>query len=126
MASYVIKSRSAILESRLRAIPKEAIAVSVITRAELTYGLQRLPPEHGMHLGVQRFLRTVRTIPWQEEAADKYAAIRHRLTISGSLIGELDMMIAAHAMALGATLVTNNTRHFERTAPPLLIENWLL
>lgn len=125
IASYVIKSRSPALESRLVTIPKEVVAVSVITRAELMYGLQRLSQAHQMHQGVERFLRTVRALPWDDLAADNYAVIRHQLTSSGQLIGELDMMIAAHAMALGAVLVTNNTRHYQRIPLPLKIENWV-
>ena len=61
---------------------------------------------------------------WEPEAADIYAEIRHQLVIAGQPIGEMDMMITAHALALGATLVTNNLRYYERIQMPLLLENW--
>jgi tRNA(fMet)-specific endonuclease VapC len=63
-------------------------------------------------------------IAWEREAAEYYADIRHHLTSTGQTIGEIDMMIAAHALALGATLVTNNVRHYARIQAPLLLENW--
>lgn len=58
------------------------------------------------------------------EAADWYADIRHQLISSGQTIGELDMVIAAHALSAGAVLVTNNLRHYERVKAPLVLENW--
>ena len=63
-------------------------------------------------------------LPWGVEAADLYADIRHQLVTAGRLIGELDMMIAAQALSVGAVLVTNNTRHFERIEAPLMLANW--
>jgi tRNA(fMet)-specific endonuclease VapC len=123
-ASYVIKGRSPAIEARLAAIPPDRVCVSVVTRAELLYGLKRLPPSHRLHMGVRQFLGMVRVPAWTADAADYYAEIRHHLTSSGQLIGELDMMIAAHAIAMGAVLVTNNTRHFERVAAPLVLANW--
>ncbi len=98
--------------------------MSVITRAELLYGLKRLSPSHKLHLSVRRFLRIVRVLPWDSEAADFYAEIRHQLVTTGKPIGELDMMIAAHSLAAAAVLVTNNTRHYERIPAPLMLQNW--
>lgn len=123
-ASYVIKGRSPAIQSRLVRLEPGAVCISVITRAELLYGLKRLPPAHKLHLAVRQFLKIIRTLPWDAEAADFYAEIRHRLVSAGQPIGDMDMMIAAHALASGAVLVTNNTRHFERIPAPLLLENW--
>jgi tRNA(fMet)-specific endonuclease VapC len=63
-------------------------------------------------------------LAWEEECAGFYAGIRHHLTAPVNLIGALDMMIAAHARVLGAVLVTNNTRHYERIPLPRILENW--
>lgn len=123
-ASYVIKGRSPAVESKLAEIPPSLVCVSVITRAELLYGLKRLPANHRLHLGVRQFLRIVRVLPWDAEAADFYAEIRHQLVMIGQPIGEMDMMIAAHSLSVGAVLVTNNTRHFERINLPLTLANW--
>ena len=123
-ASYVIKGRSPAIEAKLALILPSMVGISVMTRAELLYGLKRLPADHRLHLAVRQFLKIVRTLPWDSEAADWYADIRHQLVTSGQPIGELDMMIAAHSLSAGAVLVTNNVRHYERIEAPLILENW--
>ncbi len=100
------------------------IAISVMTRAELLYGLKRLPPEHHLRLAVRQFINVVRTLPWDTDAADWYAEIRHQLPSTGQPIGDIDMMIAAQALSSGAILVTNNIRHFSRIEAPLMLTNW--
>jgi tRNA(fMet)-specific endonuclease VapC len=124
-ASYIIKGRSSSVEKHLAAIPPPDICVSAVTRAELLYGLKSLPPVHRLHLGVRQFLKIVRVLAWDADAADFYAEIRFQLARSGQPIGELDMMIAAHALAAGAALVTNNQRHFRRIKLPLILVNWV-
>lgn len=125
VASYLIKGRSPILETRLASVPPDRVCISAVTRGELLYGLKRLPPEHRLHIAVQQFLKIVRTLSWDADAAEYYADIRHQLVVSGQPIGELDMMIAAHSLAAGAVLVSNNRRHFERIQAPLRLEDWL-
>lgn len=122
--SYLIKGKSPAIESRLAALAPSMVCISVMTRAELQYGLKRLPPEHRLHLAIRQFLKIVRTLPWDAEAADWYADIRQQLVSSGQPIGELDMMIAAHSLSAGAVLVANNQRHYERIEAPLILENW--
>ncbi len=124
ISNYLIKGRSADIEQKLLAAPPDRICLSAITRAELLYGLKQLPKTHRIHGAVVQFLELIQVLPWIEDAADYYADIRHQLTTQGQLIGEMDMMIASHALAIGATLVSNNTRHFERIDAPLLLENW--
>ncbi len=124
-ASYIIKGRSPQVEAKLTQIMPSMICISVVTRAELMYGLKRLPSDHRLHIGVRQFLKIVRILPWDSEAADYYADIRHQLVSSGQPIGEMDMMIAAHSLAAGAVLVTNNLRHYERIAAPLCLVNWV-
>jgi tRNA(fMet)-specific endonuclease VapC len=122
--SYLIKGKSPALECRLTRLAPSAVCISVMTRAELQYGLQRLPADHRLHVLVRQFLKIVRILPWEVEAADWYAHIRHQLISTGQPIGELDMMIAAHALSAGAVLVSNNLRHYERIQAPLMLENW--
>jgi len=123
-ASYIIKGRVPGIEAKLAAIDPSMLCISVMTRAELLYGLERLPSAHRLHTGVRQFLKIVRALSWDSEAADFYAGIRHRLATDGQLIGEMDMMIAAHSLATAAVLVTNNVRHYERIEAPLILENW--
>lgn len=87
--------------------------------------LKRLPTDHRLQLVVRQFLELIRVLPWGPEAADWYAEIRHQLHSSGLPIGDMDMMIAAHALSAGAVLVSNNGRHYQRIAAPLVLENWV-
>ena len=123
--SYLIKGKSRSVEAKLADLSPEMVCVSVMTRAELLYGLKRLPSEHRLHLLVRQFLKTIRILPWDSEAADWYAEIRHQLTRSGQPIGDVDMMIAAHSLSAGAVLVTNNNKHYDRIEAPLILENWV-
>jgi tRNA(fMet)-specific endonuclease VapC len=123
-ASYIIKGRSPQVEAKLANLAPSMVCVSVITRAELMYGLKRLPADHRLHLAVRQFLKLARVLPWDSEAADHYADIRHQLISSGKTVGEMDMMIAAHSLSAGAVLVTNNSRHYERITLPLVLDNW--
>jgi tRNA(fMet)-specific endonuclease VapC len=123
-ASYIIKGRSPAVREKLATVPPADICVSVVTRAELLYGLKKLAPEHRLNLGVRQFLKIIRVLAWDSDAADHYADIRHQLVSTGQPIGELDMMIAAHSLSAGAALVTNNMRHYERIEAPLTLVNW--
>ena len=76
-ASDVIKGRSPAIEAKLALILPSMVCISAITRAELLYGLKRLPADHRLHLAVRQFLKIVRMLPWDAEAADWYADIRH-------------------------------------------------
>ena len=124
-ASYLIKGKSRVIEDKLAVLVPAMVCISVMTRAELQYGLKRLPTDHRLHLAVSQFLKIVRILSWDTEAADWYATIRHQLVSTGQPIGEMDMMIAAHSLSAGAVLVTNNSRHFERIEAPLILENWV-
>ena len=124
IASYAIKAKSPKVDLKLATVPSSQIAISAIVRAELLYGLKRLSPNHRLRTSVHQFLKLVRVLSLEPEAGEWYAEIRFQLVRSGQPIGELDMMIAAHSLALGATLVTNNIRHFERIQAPLRLENW--
>jgi tRNA(fMet)-specific endonuclease VapC len=126
IASYIIKSKSATIEQKLVTIPPSQLAISAITQAELMYGLKRLPANDPLQTTVREFLRIIRALAWEPDAADCYAEIRHHLVATGQPIGEMDMMIAAHALALNATLVTNNIRRYQRIPGALLLENWTL
>ena len=123
-ASYLIKGKSPAIEAKLAELVPSMVCISVMTKAELQYGLKRLPADHRLHLAVRQFFKIVRVLPWDAEAADWYAGIRHQLVSTGQPIGELDMMIAAHSLSAGAVLVTNNSRHYERIEAPLILENW--
>jgi tRNA(fMet)-specific endonuclease VapC len=123
--SYIIKRTHPGVHARLTSVDSASVLVSVIVQAELLYGLQPLPRDHYLHNAVYRFLDEMPLQPWDSDAAEVHARIRHRLITSGQTIGEMDTMIAAHAISLGTVLVTNNTRHFGRL-PELRLENWTI
>jgi len=100
------------------------LSISAITEAELWFGI-----ENSMNPGknaqtLRAFLATVEVFAFDTPAAIEYGRVRVKLKRAGTPIGERDTLIAAHAKALGLTLVTNNTREFQRVEG-LLIEDWM-
>jgi tRNA(fMet)-specific endonuclease VapC len=124
-ASYFIKGRPVSVEEKMALLPPSTFCISVITRAELVFGMKRLPTNHRLQIPVRRFLKMIRVLPWDIAASDWYADIRHQLTTTGKTIGDRDIMIASHAISQDAVLVTNNLRHYQRINAPLMLENWV-
>jgi len=123
MCSYVIKHRSAALEAAFLKHKHDTLCISVVTYAELLYGLEKNPSQK-LERDVTAFVSLVHVIDWNHAAARKYAQIRHALTEKGRVIGSLDMQIAAAAMATGAQFVTNNRKHFGNI-DGLKIADWI-
>jgi len=96
----------------------------MVTWAELHYGVQTSNRVEENRSAVCLLGQHIKSLDWNHEAAMHYAHIRHALKTKGTLIGSNDLMIAAHARSVGATVVTNNTRDFERV-PQLSVENWI-
>ena len=123
VSSYIMKrSHDAVLR-RLQAVPISAVCISVITKAELLFGVEVSPRRQQDAVALTEYLRHVEVLDFPDEAALHYAQIRAVLKVSGTLIGANDLFIAAHARSLNLTLVTNNTGEFGRV-PDLTIENW--
>jgi tRNA(fMet)-specific endonuclease VapC len=118
-----MKRRYRQLQQRFVQTPPESCAISVITYAEILFGLESVPNSHPAHALAVSFVSGIQILDWPGDAAPIYASIRHQLR--RQLIGDRDTMIASHAIALDATLVTNNTRHFARVGPTLKLANWL-
>ena len=120
--SFIIRGTSDILNQHVKE-HKHSLCISAITLAELLFGVakkesQRLADSVGL------FQQLVEIRPWTPEAAEHYASIRNHLEKSGQPIGNMDMLIAASALAENAVLITNNISHFSRV-PNLNIKNWL-
>lgn len=119
-----LRRRSEPLLGHLRKHSPEQIAVSVITEAELHFGaLNSSSPERN-GAAVEAFLQPFAILPFARDYVPIYARLRAGLERLGTRIGALDMLIAAQAVALDATVVTNNHREFRRV-PGLRVENWL-
>lgn len=123
IASAAVRGDMA-LDERLDRLSPAQWCISAITRAELRYGLALKPAAVRLASVVEAFLQSAVVVPWEAAAADAHGALRAELKRSGTPIGAYDEMIAAHALALGAVLVTDNVKHFERV-PGLRWENWL-
>lgn len=121
--SYIMKrSHQAVLD-RLQATPVGDACISVITQAELLYGVEVSPKRAHDAAALAAFLPYVKVLDFTSDAATHYAGIRADLKIRGAMIGANDLLIAAHARAAALTLVTNNTAEFERVRD-LSLENW--
>lgn len=123
MCSYVMKRSSNTLLRRLRRVPPGEVCISVVTKAELLYGVELSPRKAQDAAALEAFLPHVDVLEFPEAAATHYAEIRADLKRSGRMIGSNDLLIAAHARGLGLTLVTNNVREFGRVKH-LSVENW--
>jgi tRNA(fMet)-specific endonuclease VapC len=112
------------LDERLQRLDRAQLCISAITRAELWYGMALKPEAIKLARYVDAFLQATTTMSWDDTAADAHGRLRAQLRRAGTPIGDFDEMIAAHALALGAVLVTDNTKHFKRV-DGLAIENWI-
>jgi tRNA(fMet)-specific endonuclease VapC len=108
-ASYVIKGNIPRVRERLRRVPMNNVAISVITEAELRFGVERKPDAKRLRIAVEEFLLSLNVLPWNSEAAQNYATLRVAMEKRGKPMGNLDMMIAAHAIAVQAVLITSDS-----------------
>jgi tRNA(fMet)-specific endonuclease VapC len=121
--SYILKRSHDGVLKRLQKVPVNDVCISVITKAELLYGVEVSPRRRQDEAALGFFLRYVEVLDFPDRASVHYARIRAELKKAGTMIGVNDLFIAAHAQSLGVTLVTNNTREFGRVRN-LVIENW--
>jgi len=124
ICSYILREKPEQVRRKFTALPAESLHVSVITAAELLYGVKRSTHIRTNEEIVTDFLSRLTLLAWTMEAATAYASLRAQLEKQGTPIGNMDMLIAAHALSLGAIIVTNNVKHFEKVQG-LAIENWV-
>ncbi len=120
---YIIKNSTAGVRERLKSVNIGEVSISVITEAELRFGAEKSSFPQKNLFTLQRFLLPFEIEPFTSACAAEYAKIRTRLEKNGTPIGAMDLLIASQAIALNATLVTNNEREFRRVSH-LKIENW--
>lgn len=109
MVSYIVTGQSPAARQRMLDLTEDDICcVSTITEAEIRYGLAKRPKATEFRSLMDSFLTRVRILPWGRDEAVAYGSLRAKLEASGTPLGSLDTLIAAHAIALDAVLVTND------------------
>jgi tRNA(fMet)-specific endonuclease VapC len=124
ICSYILRARPTSVLARFLEQDSDELAVSEVVAAELYYGAERAGSarSQAIRIEIDDFLSRLQVLPWQGRIA--YAKVRHHLEVKGTPIGNNDLLIATHALTLGATLVTNNVGEFSRV-PELVVENWV-
>jgi tRNA(fMet)-specific endonuclease VapC len=120
---YIAKRKPAGVLTRLERLRPGDVGMSVITYLELVYGACKSQQVEANGARIKQLSHLIPVQALDAPAATHYGRLRAGLERSGSLIGAYDLLIAAHALALGLTLVTNNVREFRRV-PGLRLENW--
>ena len=120
---YVINAKPATVLARLCEHEVDGLGISAITASELYWGVCKSGSVRN-RTTLEKFLSPLAVLDYDLGAARKYGELRAYLEQQGTPIGPLDQQIAAHALALDITLVTNNVREFERV-PGLRLENWI-
>lgn len=109
---------------RIAAVGEDSVCTSIIVACELRFGATKSGSSRLIQQ-LERILEVLPVLPLEPPIDGYYAAIRTHLEQAGTPIGSNDLLIAAHALALDLTVVTANTREFERV-PALSSDNWLL
>jgi tRNA(fMet)-specific endonuclease VapC len=120
--SYALRGEGGIAD-QLRALKPSELAMSAITLAELRFGAERRRSRR-LHRLIEAFAGDVAVVPFDGEAANRFGKVAAALISKGTPIGTLDTMIAAHALQLGLTLVTHDSKHFGRVRG-LKIADWV-
>lgn len=121
ISSYIIKRRPATLLERFER-HADSLTVSVMTAAELRFGAEKAGRPKLVEL-VEAYLDRLAILDWTNEVGGFYARIRSQLERSGKPIGNMDLLIASHAVSQGSTLITNNLKHFSSVSG-LKVEVW--
>ena len=111
---YIIKEKPAQVIAKFRQAPINTITISSVTVAELEYGIEKSAFPQRNRQALYKFLLPIIILPFDEDAAQHYGALRASLEQAGKTIGPLDMLIAAHALSENLIVITNNEREFGR------------
>lgn len=125
ICSYVLRRHPLTVKAHFDQVGPDQLAISTVVLAELLFGAaQHSTKGAEIRQDIDDMARRLEVMPWSAQAAEEYGRLRAFLQRQGTPIGGMDLLIAAHALAENAVLVTNNRREFERV-PGLRLENWL-
>jgi tRNA(fMet)-specific endonuclease VapC len=119
----LIKHKQIKTLNRIRRTQPGQVGISAISLAELRYGADKSANAEVNHRALDELLLVLQVASFDESASRAYGQVRAKLESRGKPIGALDTMIAAHALALNAVIVTNNTKEFKRVKD-LKVEDW--
>ena len=119
--SQIFRRNEAVL-GRLQAVPIPSLCISAITKAEICFGLARQPDAKKLHELAAGFLRRCDVLAWNDAIAVVYGPLRADLQARGKVLSPVDTLIAAHARALDAVLVSSD-RAFQQV-PGLQLQDW--
>ena len=109
MVSYIARGRSSSARTRLKELKDDEVAcISAITEGEIRYGLAKRPEATALKSAMEGVLSRLRILPWGRDEAEAYGVVRAKLEAAGTPLGNMDTLIAAHAVSIGAILVTND------------------
>jgi tRNA(fMet)-specific endonuclease VapC len=120
---YIIKRKPPHVIDRFKRTEISQIGISSITPSELMYGVSKSSKPHQNRMALAQFVAPLEILPYDDEASQYYGDLRVHLEKQGTPVGALDMLIAAHALSVDCTLVTNSEKESIR-APELKIVNW--
>ncbi len=121
IVSHFIKGINNI-RNKVVSVPMSELGISAITEGELLFGLAKKPDAKQLSIVVHEFLIRVDVLPWDSAVAACYGKLRADMRKKGKILGNLDMLIAAHALTLGLVLITND-RAFTQVED-LKTEDW--
>lgn len=121
--SQFVKRRP-VVARRVVTVPLASLCISAVTAGELWFGLARRPEATQLRAGIIELMRRIDIVPWDDSAAERYGTVRVTMERAGRPLAALDLLIAVHALTIGATLVTND-RAFNRVAG-LELEDWTI
>ena len=122
MVSHIIKRQPQAI-ARLLEVPMHSVCISAVTAGELAFGLAKRPQAVALQAAVQEFLRRVEVMPWDAAVAQTYGTLRAALDKNGTPLAALDLQIAAHALHVNATLVSNDKAFAQVSV--LAVEDWV-
>lgn len=120
---YIAKQKPLSVLHKFERLEVGAIGMSIITEGELFYGAQKSQHPKKALMALEELISFIPSLPLPIQAAKHYGEIRSKLQKQGKIIGGNDLWIAAHALSLNLTLITNNVKEFSRVKQ-LDIENW--
>lgn len=124
VVSELVRRPNGEVATRVASLAPSDFGISIVVAAELRYGAERRGSRR-LSRQLEAVLAAIEVLPIETPVDRHYGAIRNELESAGNPISHNDLLIAAHARALGATLVTNNVREFRRVRG-LAVENWLV